>query len=56
MACPRAVMNQEARYLDALQGAERFEWKAPYLLIYCKGFEKPLRFTRIETAKSSSPK
>jgi heat shock protein HslJ len=56
MACAEAVMNQETKYLEALQAAERFEWKAPYLLIYCKGFEKPLRFTRIETAKSSSPK
>jgi heat shock protein HslJ len=46
MACPEAVMNQETKYLEALQAAERFEWKDPYLLIYCKGFEKPLRFTR----------
>ena len=47
MSCPEAVMNQETKYLEALQGAERFEWKEPYLLIYCKGFEKPLRFTRM---------
>jgi heat shock protein HslJ len=46
MACPEAVMNQEMKYLAALQTAERFEWKDPYLLIYCKGFGKPLRFTR----------
>jgi heat shock protein HslJ len=46
MACPEAVMNQEKKYLDALQAGERFEWKDPYLLIYCKGLEKPLRFTR----------
>jgi heat shock protein HslJ len=46
MACPEAVMNQEMKYLAALQAAERFEWKDPYLLIYCKGFGKPLRFTR----------
>ena len=45
-ACAGTVMNQEAKYLEALQAAERFEWKAPYLLIYCKGTEKPLRFTR----------
>jgi len=55
MACPEAVMNQETKYLDALQAAERFEWKSPYLLIYCKGFEKPLRFTRMQTTKSSTP-
>jgi heat shock protein HslJ len=47
MACPEAVMNQEKKYLDALHAAERFEWKDPYLLLYCKGFEKPLRFTRM---------
>jgi heat shock protein HslJ len=47
MACPEAVMNQEAEYLQALQSAERFEWKDPYLLIYCNGLEKPLRFTRM---------
>ena len=46
MACPEAIMNQETKYLNALQAAERYEWKDPYLLIYCKDFEKPLRFTR----------
>jgi heat shock protein HslJ len=54
MACPEAVMNQESKYLEALQGAERFEWKNPYLLIYCKGFDKALRFTRITPEKSAS--
>jgi heat shock protein HslJ len=48
MACPdEAVMNQEGKYLEALQAVERFEWKDPYLLIYCKALDKPLRFTRI---------
>jgi len=47
MACPEAVMNQETKYLEALQAAERFEWKDPYLVIYCKGLEKALRFTRM---------
>jgi heat shock protein HslJ len=47
MMCPDAEMNQETRYINALQAAERFEWSAPYLLIYCKGLEKPLRFTRM---------
>ena len=53
MFCPEAVMNQEKKYLDALQAAERFEWKEPYLLIYCKGFEKPLRFTKMQASKSA---
>ena len=55
MACTTAVMNQETKYIDALQAAERFEWKAPYLLIYCKRFEKPLRFTRMKTPKPATP-
>jgi heat shock protein HslJ len=48
MACAEAAMNQETKYLEALGAAERFEWKNPYLLIYCKGLQ-PLRFTRISS-------
>jgi heat shock protein HslJ len=55
MACPEPVMNQETKYLEALQAAERFEWKDPYLLVYCKGLEKPLRFTRMAPAKPATP-
>ncbi len=55
MACAEAIMNQEARYLEALQAAERFEWKDPYLLIYSKGSDKPLRFTRMAPAKPATP-
>ena len=54
MACPEAVMNQETKYLNALGAAERFEWKDPYLLLYCKGFEKPLRFTRKEASNPAA--
>jgi heat shock protein HslJ len=54
MACPEAVLTQETKYLNALQGAERFAWKDPYLLIFCKGLEKPLRFTRT-TPKAAAP-
>jgi heat shock protein HslJ len=48
MACAEEVMNQETKYLETLQSAEHFEWKDPYLVVYCKGFEKPLRFKRME--------
>ena len=51
MVCPEAVMNQETKYINALQAAEHFEWKSPYLLIYCKGLEKPLRFTHMTPSK-----
>ena len=54
MACPEAAMHQESKYLEALQAAERFAWKEPYLLVYCKGWEKPLRFTRM-TADKAAP-
>jgi heat shock protein HslJ len=57
-ACPEAVMSQETKFLEALQAAQRFEWKDPYLLIHCKGLEKALRFTRMaprrETTRSPS--
>jgi hypothetical protein len=53
--CPEAVMNQETKYMNALQAAERFEWKDPYLLIVCKGWEKPLRFTRLAPSKPAAP-
>jgi len=55
MACPEAAMNQEKKYLDALQTAERFEQNDADLLIYCKGFEKPLRFTRKPNRSSTAP-
>jgi heat shock protein HslJ len=55
MSCPEAVMNQETKYLDALQAAERFGAFHSYLLIYCKGFEKPLRFTRMQSPKPATP-
>jgi heat shock protein HslJ len=48
MACAsEAVSNQEMKYLKALEGATRYEWKDPDLLIYCDGLDKPLRFTKV---------
>jgi heat shock protein HslJ len=46
MACPEPVSTQEARYLGALQDAERFAFDGTALLIHCRGLEKPLRFVR----------
>lgn len=46
MACPEAVMNQEAKYLKALQDAERYALDGPFLLIHARGMDRPLRFTR----------
>ena len=46
MACAGALMEQETKYLNALQAARRFEWKERELVLYCTGYEKPLRFTR----------
>jgi heat shock protein HslJ len=46
MACAEPIGNQEAKYLEALQGAERFTLDGATLSIYSKGMEKPLRFVR----------
>jgi heat shock protein HslJ len=46
MACPEAVMDQEKRYLDRLQAAERFEVEGTTLRIYAGGDTPALRFTR----------
>lgn len=43
MACAEAVMNQETKYLKALQDAERFSVEETTLLVYAKGLEKPLQ-------------
>jgi heat shock protein HslJ len=53
MACPEALMNQESKYLAALQDAERFEIQDSTLLVYCKGLEKPLRFTKATAADAT---
>jgi heat shock protein HslJ len=52
-ACPPAIMDQEAKYLKALEAAERLEVSGPYLLVHCKGYDKPLRFTRRTVASNS---
>jgi len=46
MACDEAVMNQEKRYVEALNSAERFTLEESILQILYKGSEKPLRFVR----------
>jgi heat shock protein HslJ len=51
MACPEPIMDQENKYLAALQDAERFERTDSHLLIYCKGFAKPLRFAQTPALK-----
>jgi heat shock protein HslJ len=53
MACMNETVNaQETNYLKALGAATRYAWQDPYLLIYCEGYDKPLRFTRSQTPKS----
>ena len=50
-ACAPDVTGQEEKYLAALQNAERITSAGPDLLIYSKGTDKPLRFTRATGAK-----
>ena len=52
MACVEAVMNQETKYLGALQGAERFRIDGTTLLIYARGLDQPLRFIRTQRTDS----
>ncbi len=52
MACmDNGVSDQEARYLKALGAATRYTLENGDLLIYCEGYDKPLRFSRAAPAK-----
>ena len=53
MACEEAVNDQEASYLAALGGAERFEIEEPHLLIYSSALQRPLRFIRADRRPES---
>lgn len=47
MACvDESVSKQEDAYLKALGAATRYSYQDPNLLIYCDGYDKPLRFVR----------
>lgn len=46
MACAPAVDEQETRYLDALQKAQRLEVQGTTMLMHVQGLDKPLRFLR----------
>jgi heat shock protein HslJ len=46
MACEEPVGAQEAKYLSALQSAERFVVDGAALSIHCEGMDQPLRFVR----------
>jgi heat shock protein HslJ len=48
MACIGAAMDQEIKYLKALQSAERYTLAERSLQIYVKGMDKPLGFRRAE--------
>lgn len=45
MAC-MGTMEQESRYLGALQQAQRYEVQGEVLLIHTQGMDRPLRFVR----------
>jgi heat shock protein HslJ len=46
MSCPPAVDDQETKYMQALQSADRIALDGPNLLLFSPGKEKPLRFSR----------
>jgi heat shock protein HslJ len=47
-ACTPAVMDQERRYLAALERVDRLATDGPHLLAYPKDAVSPLRFTRLK--------
>jgi heat shock protein HslJ len=52
MACLNDnVGAQEDKYLKALGAATRYAWQDPYLVLYCDGYNKPLRFTRLPASR-----
>ena len=51
MACAPAVDEQETRYLDALQKAQRLEVRGTTMLMHVQGLEKPLRFVANQAAE-----
>lgn len=55
MACPEAIMDQEGRYFQSLQTAQRIELDGPYLYIYSEGQEQPMRFTQLTAAQPVNP-
>jgi heat shock protein HslJ len=49
MACPPALMDQETRFFEALQSAERWSFDAHgLLLVYSSGADQPSRFAPFE--------
>jgi heat shock protein HslJ len=46
MACAEPLSTQEAKYLKALESAERFAIEGDELLIHSSGLAEPLHFTR----------
>jgi len=45
--CGEAVMNQEQKFLRALEKAYNLRLEGPYLLIDVEGYDAPLKFTRL---------
>jgi heat shock protein HslJ len=52
MMCPEAVMDQEDRFLEALDAVDRVAVDGPFLLIYAAGDDQPMRFTRMDEGQN----
>jgi heat shock protein HslJ len=52
--CVPAVMDQETRYFQAMQNAERVELDGAYLLIHTRQTTAPLRFTQLTAIQPSN--
>ena len=47
MMCPPAIMDQEQKFLQALEKAYNLRLEGPYLFIDSEGYDLPLKFTRL---------
>jgi heat shock protein HslJ len=48
MACgDEALTAEETQFLKFLSAADRFEMRDPFLLLFAKGYDQPLHFSRI---------
>ncbi len=54
MLCPPAVMEQEERFLQAIEAAQTVRLDGPFLYIDSEGLEQPLRFTQIRDADAAA--
>jgi heat shock protein HslJ len=54
MMCPPAIADQEQKFLNALGRSYRLKLDGSFLLIYARGIDKPLKFTKLLAKKPAN--